>query len=116
MIPRTLLALFAVDEPGPDEPAHPWLESEVYDAVRPLVTIGAIEYESQDRGPKDPKHSQRIRLAAEARDPLERIILGIPVARTSVLLDLSQIASRVDRGSGAGWSMAQGIPYPRQSP
>lgn len=89
---KELLRLFGMEDPqSADEPLHPWLESCVYSAIWPLTRAGVLTSEKKSR---DPNGTKRINLTLDAVQPVEECILGHPVARTGVLLDLNQIEAR----------------------
>ena len=95
---KALLQLFGIEGPtSPDEPLHPSISVPVNSAIVWLAREGVVatgDVKAADIEGRDPKGVyRRVDLMPEAVEPVERLILGRPVARTSILLDFTLIAS-----------------------
>jgi hypothetical protein len=97
-VTRSLLSLFTIPEPPPHEPAHPLLSAEVYGAHDALVGAGVLRSDPVQR--RRPGVQQVLTIATDAVPFVESLVLGRPIARSSVGFDMRYIRSNVDSGSG----------------
>jgi hypothetical protein len=123
---RSLLALFALPEPGPGDPAHEWIENNVYNAAHDLEHAKILVRErdlASGLAAKVPgiplkRGDERLLLAEDAVPFVRQLVLKEPVQRTCVALDHSLIAGTHASGSGENGGRAlplsAGIPWPVQ--
>lgn len=107
---KALLQLFAEPEPAAGEPRHERMRREVYSAIRPLVSSFVLTHEATARFlgglPLGPL-TETVSLTPEAIALVEEMILNGKVARTAVVLDLSNV-----EGTGASGGGSRGVVLP----
>lgn len=99
---KTFLKLFTLPTPTqPDQPEHPWLEFEEYSSIIPLIRRGILQVEELEKNDRE-----KYDLFSDAI-PFVEALLKQTIERTSIVIDLSNVAASLVSGSGASNNMVR---------